>query len=168
MSSSPSPYFVDLGEELVGGVAREHVRGARLDPDSDECQLATLLPCPRATHRRWGRRTRDRPRSGRRQRASLGSARRPRPGSTRRARATEAVVVELGDESGGSGGIVVGKRAMLEERAALRDGGEGGADATRSDDESSHGAWLYTEHLVRRIAHGGARLPSISPIGGRT
>jgi len=48
MSSSPSPYFVDLGEELVGGVAREHVRGARLDPDSDECQLATLLPCPRA------------------------------------------------------------------------------------------------------------------------
>jgi len=80
----------------------------------------------------------------------------------------EAVVVELGDESGGPGGIVVGKRAMLEERAALRDGGEGGADATRSDDESSHGAWLYTEHLVRRIAHGGARLPSISPIGGRT
>ena len=36
--------LVDLGEELVGGVAREDVGGARLDADADEREQPLLLP----------------------------------------------------------------------------------------------------------------------------
>ena len=40
--------FVDLGEQLVGGVAREDVRQARLDADPHEREQAGLLPLARA------------------------------------------------------------------------------------------------------------------------
>ena len=40
--------LVDLGEQLVGRVPREHVGGARLDPDPDEGEEALLLPGRRA------------------------------------------------------------------------------------------------------------------------
>ncbi len=33
------PHLVDLAEQLVGRVAREHVRRSRLDPDADEREL---------------------------------------------------------------------------------------------------------------------------------
>jgi hypothetical protein len=42
------PDLVDLREELVGGVAGEDVRGARLDPDADEGQQPLVLPGGRA------------------------------------------------------------------------------------------------------------------------
>jgi hypothetical protein len=37
--------FLDLREQLVGGVASEDVRQARLDADPDERELLRLLPC---------------------------------------------------------------------------------------------------------------------------
>ena len=52
----------------------------------------------------------------------------------------EARVIEVCYELRGPRRVVVGERAVIEERSTLRDSGEGGADATRSDDENPHGA----------------------------
>ncbi len=54
----------------------------------------------------------------------------------------EAGVVQRRDDGFGATGVVVGECAVLEERAPLDDAGEGGADATRPDDEDSHGVVL--------------------------
>ncbi len=154
--------LVDLGEELVRGVAGEDVGRAGLDPDADECEEALLLPRPSALelvvaelhadlfvrvdrvrlgerhrHVEVGRagfeaRVEDRDveervdgvqdRIGARlpdQRDDGVLARRVDP-----VRA-EATVVELSHDVLRSCRVVVGQRAVLEERAALGDLGEG-------------------------------------------
>ena len=60
----------------------------------------------------------------------------------------EAVVSQAGDDLLRSRGVVVRERAVLEERAALRDAGKRGADATGTDDEDSHGGVLPDLSLV--------------------
>ena len=60
----------------------------------------------------------------------------------------EAAVVELGDERGRARGVVVGERAVLEERSPSRDLREGRPDTACSDDENPHGARVLHERRV--------------------
>ena len=61
------------------------------------------------------------------------------------AMSAEAAVVEIGDDRLRPRRVVVGERAVLEERAAAGDRGEGGAHASGSDDEDSHGSAVLPE-----------------------
>jgi len=64
----------------------------------------------------------------------------------------EAAVVGRGHERLGPREVVVGERAVLEERAAARDRGEGRADAAGSDDQDSHGWGVLPDRLRERLA----------------
>ena len=64
------------------------------------------------------------------------------------------------DERGRARGVVVGERAVLEERSALGDLRERRSDASGSDDEYPHGAGFYTNDLGCSVATGGDSAPA--------
>jgi hypothetical protein len=109
--------LVDLGEQVVGGVAGEHVRQAGLDPDAEQRERARLAPLavarellvaelhPRQLVRPLGMRARQRHRH-----VQVGAARRPRRGEDRRVQARVAGVEDrvgaLGAGEVDDGGLV--------------------------------------------------------------
>ena len=158
---------VDLGEELVGGVAGEDVREPRLDADADEREPAGLLPAPASAN--WaspsfspGRGVRERHRqvevgaAGLERAWKIGGLKRGstafRIASARSARASSAIAAEseastaAAAKRGSPYGrpragrrVDVGEHDPLEEVAPLRHRRDRRADSARSDDENAHG-----------------------------
>ena len=157
--------LVDLGEQVVGGVAGEDVREAGLDADPDEREQAGVGPAlvlvelllaeqrvaARERHRHvevgaagleGGLEDRQvEARVGRVQdRVVLARERRDaRPVGRVDLRRGEAVVVEPVDERLRPRRVEVGEGDPLEEVAPLRHRGRGRADAAGADDEDLHG-----------------------------
>ena len=192
------PDLVDLREQLVGRVAREHVGGAGLDPDPDQRQPAGLLPAlvlrelvVAELHARLGvgplgMRLRERRchveigRPG--LEAGVEDLRvEPRVGGVQhgvglrlpdqrddrllargvdRGRLEPVGLAEPVDDRLGPGDVEIRKRDAVEERAALRDCGEGRADAAGSDHEDSH-----TRVLPDRAVRNRWRCPRLMPLG---